>query len=255
LAIAQWDYGVASNSSSPSSSASTPASASLAAREVVATVTDIVTETTFVTYATRTSYVGWHSAVSHSSSSVHDQVESSSRVISTNPAVSTSSHAATSPSAHLGSETSTASASAAASEATSGGIAYHQVFRQTQLAFSEVLDQSEYGYWYYLTANIANLTHRSGEDTVVRSQFASSGTLDNTADTNYRAINDSYPVFAYALNLGSVGTASVSSLFTISLNQKEAIQVIQQHYICFCLADVITVRGSKWQRNNPITMD
>ena len=34
-----------------------------------------------------------------------------------------------------------------------GGIAYHQVFRQTPLAFSEVGDQTEYGNWYvYLRA-------------------------------------------------------------------------------------------------------
>ena len=30
---------------------------------------------------------------------------------------------------------------------TSGGIAYHKVYRQTQLLFSETGDQTDYGYW------------------------------------------------------------------------------------------------------------
>ncbi|KAF2152142.1 glutaminase GtaA [Myriangium duriaei CBS 260.36] len=106
---------------------------------------------------------------------------------------------------------------------TPGGIAYHKVYRQTQLAFSEVNDQTEYGYWYYMTANTANLSHQSGSDVDVRGQFVNSGSLANTADTNYRAISDSYPVFGYALDLGSVGSTAVSSLFTINLNQQDAI--------------------------------
>ena len=80
------------------------------------------------------------------------------------------------------------------------------------------------GYWYWATDNIANLTFQSGADTDVRSAFTTSGVLANTNDTNFRAINDSYPTFAFAVDLGSVETTSVSTLFTLGLTQESAIQ-------------------------------
>ena len=104
------------------------------------------------------------------------------------------------------------------------GIAYHRVYRQTQLLFSEVDQQAEWGYWYYLTENVKQLTHASGEDVFVRSTFESDGYLPDVVDTNFRAINDSYPVFAFAKNLGKVGRNPVSTLWGIALAQEEAVQ-------------------------------
>jgi hypothetical protein len=78
------------------------------------------------------------------------------------------------------------------------GVAYHKVFRQEQLPFAEINQQTEFGNWYYATQSTTGLTHRSGADTVTRQQFAISGVLDNTADANYRSIQDAWPVFAFA---------------------------------------------------------
>jgi hypothetical protein len=47
--------------------------------------------------------------------------------------------------------------------------------------------------------------------------------LNNTKDTNYRAIDDNYPVFGFASDLGNV-TSSVSTLYTIGLAQEQAVQ-------------------------------
>lgn len=104
------------------------------------------------------------------------------------------------------------------------GIAYHKFYRQTQLLFSEINDQTEYGNWYWATDNIAGLTHQSGADADVRSAFTSKGVLSNTNDTDFRAINDRYPVFGFAVDLGSVAAGSVSTLFTLGLTQEEAVQ-------------------------------
>ncbi|KAK3170913.1 hypothetical protein OEA41_002997 [Lepraria neglecta] len=103
-------------------------------------------------------------------------------------------------------------------------IAYHQFYRQTQLLWSEITDQTEYGSWYWATDNAANLTFQIGSDTDVRGAFTTSGRLANTNDTNFRAINDDQPTFAFAVDLGSVETAPVSTLFTIGLAQEQAIQ-------------------------------
>lgn len=106
---------------------------------------------------------------------------------------------------------------------TSDDIAYHRVYRQTQLEFSETSDQADWGYWYFATERSESLSFQSGQDTVVRGQFQNAGLLKNSKDTNYRPINDDWPVFAFSIGLGSV-TGSVSTLFTLGLTQENAIQ-------------------------------
>jgi hypothetical protein len=108
-------------------------------------------------------------------------------------------------------------------DVTSDNIAYHRVYRQTQLLFSETNDQADWGYWYWGTENTNSLTFQSGQDVVVRGAFENNGTLGNTQDTNYRPINQDWPVFGFSVDLGSV-TSSVSTLYTLGLAQEEAIQ-------------------------------
>jgi len=105
-----------------------------------------------------------------------------------------------------------------------GGIAYHQVYRQQQLNFSETNQQADWGYWYYATENTADLTHQSGADVDVRGQFLANGYLADTTDTDYRAIDDDYPVFGFAVNLGMVNTKASSTLFQLSLHQNYCVR-------------------------------
>lgn len=98
------------------------------------------------------------------------------------------------------------------------------MYRQTQLLFSEVSDQAEWGYWYWSTDNGDGLTYQSGQDVVVRALFESNGTLANSKDTKYRAIQDNWPVFGFAHDLGSVGSSTVSRLFSLGLTQEDAVQ-------------------------------
>ncbi|KAH9877777.1 hypothetical protein J1614_002994 [Plenodomus biglobosus] len=66
----------------------------------------------------------------------------------------------------------------------------------------------------------------TGSDNDVRGLFDATGKLDNSKDTNFRAINDRWPVFAYATDFGSVGSEPKSKLFTIGLAQNEAIRFL-----------------------------
>ena len=68
------------------------------------------------------------------------------------------------------------------------------------------------------------MTYQSGVDTDVRGAFTANGKLENTNDTNFRAINEDYPTFGFAIDLGAVDSADVSTLFTIGLTQESAIQ-------------------------------
>ena len=74
------------------------------------------------------------------------------------------------------------------------------------------------------TENVDGLSYQSGADIDVRGQFVSNGVLNNTQDTNFRAILDDFPVFGFAIDLGSVGSESVESVFTINLAQSNAVQ-------------------------------
>lgn len=105
-----------------------------------------------------------------------------------------------------------------------GDVAFHRIWRQNQYEFAEDNDQAAWGYWYYATENADGLTYQSGADTDVRGQFVNAGSLNNSEDTNFRAINDNYPVFAFAIDLGSVASKSKESLFTINLLQNNSVQ-------------------------------
>ncbi|ORY17157.1 glutaminase GtaA [Clohesyomyces aquaticus] len=109
---------------------------------------------------------------------------------------------------------------------TTDGISYHKVWKQTQMLFSEKNDQSEWGNIYYATDSTSGLTYQSGADTDVRGAFAKSGKLANSKDNNFRAINQNWPVFGYAIDLGSVGSTATSILFSIGLCQEQAIQFL-----------------------------
>lgn len=107
---------------------------------------------------------------------------------------------------------------------TTDNVAYHKVYRQTQLAFSETSDQADWGNVYYSTKNSLNLAYQSGPDSVVRQQFLKNGTLTNTKDTNYRPISQDWPVFGYSSDFGTVQRETHSTLYTIGIAQKQAIQ-------------------------------
>ena len=103
-------------------------------------------------------------------------------------------------------------------------VAFHRFQRQTQLLFSETRDQAEWGTWYWAVHNETGLTYQSGEGMAVRETFANDGKLSNSRDSDFRAISKDWPVFGFAIDLGSVGSEAVNRLFTIGLDQREAIQ-------------------------------
>lgn len=67
------------------------------------------------------------------------------------------------------------------------------------------------------------MSYQSGQDVVVRGNFLNNGSLPNTQDTVYRAIQDAWPVFGFANNLGNVGSTPVETLYTIVHAQQNAI--------------------------------
>jgi hypothetical protein len=60
----------------------------------------------------------------------------------------------------------------------------------------------------------------------VRRAFADNGKLPDSKDSKFRAIKENWPVFGYAVDLGSVGASVKSTLFSIGLCQDPAIQFL-----------------------------
>ncbi|KAF2431647.1 DUF1793-domain-containing protein [Tothia fuscella] len=116
------------------------------------------------------------------------------------------------------------------SQATTGDVAYHRVWRSTQSIFDENgkpdgNGMANWGNVYYAAKRDSDLSTRSGEDTVVRNEFINTGKLDNSNDSEFRPIGLRWPVFAFAKDLDLV-SKPVSTLFTIGLLQKDAIQFL-----------------------------
>lgn len=69
-------------------------------------------------------------------------------------------------------------------------------------------------------------TYQTGADVTVRAQFINNGRLPNTQDTAFRAIQDNWPVFGLAHDLGSVTGASAPVVFSVGHIRDPAIKYI-----------------------------
>ncbi|EJU00939.1 DUF1793-domain-containing protein [Dacryopinax primogenitus] len=105
-----------------------------------------------------------------------------------------------------------------------GDIMTHQVQLRTQELFSEVNEHTQYGAAYYSVASGG--TYQTGADVNVRTQFINNGKLTNTEDTNYRAVDQNWPVFGHAFDLGSVRAATAPIVFSIGHARDPALQYI-----------------------------
>ncbi|CAD0015901.1 unnamed protein product [Aureobasidium pullulans] len=135
-----------------------------------------------------------------------------------------------SPTVEISSEIEATTAASVSASATATGVAqansitYHRFYRQEQQVFVENSDQASWGNWIYACSHEGLTYSNGGVDTDVRGAFINNGVLDNDLNTNYRAISNQWPVFAFALDFGSVGSTPQSALFTLTLAQNEAIQ-------------------------------
>jgi hypothetical protein len=112
-----------------------------------------------------------------------------------------------------------------------GGQAYHQVWRQIQIPFDESdkpygNGMANWGNVYYATDKVAGLSVASGADVTVRNSFVENGKLDGTKDTNFRPVQQNWPVMGLAVDLGIINVQPVSTLFTIGLLQQQAAQFL-----------------------------
>ncbi|KAL1730973.1 hypothetical protein EV714DRAFT_283692 [Schizophyllum commune] len=107
-----------------------------------------------------------------------------------------------------------------------GDVLSHVLSLQTQLNYEENHDMIRQGSVYYSTSKTDGLTHMSGPDKTVRTLFVNSSALDNSQDTTFRNISDSFPVFAFAHDLGDVEDATDPIVMSIGLVREPAVQYV-----------------------------
>jgi hypothetical protein len=94
-----------------------------------------------------------------------------------------------------------------------GNLTTFTITPNTPTVLAETNDYPSWGEAVWATNTQTNLSYQSGQDTVVRNQFVSQGSLNNTMDTNMpRAINNAWPVFAFDFALGSVSGTGAGPL-------------------------------------------
>ncbi|KAH9938229.1 uncharacterized protein B0H18DRAFT_1112408 [Fomitopsis serialis] len=109
---------------------------------------------------------------------------------------------------------------------TTGDVIIHQVQLENQTLFTDSGDRVQYGAVYYASQSSSSTTWQTGQDLVLRAQFINNGTLLNTQDTNFRAINNDWPCFAFAHDLGNITGQSDTVVFVVGHARDPAISYV-----------------------------
>jgi hypothetical protein len=112
----------------------------------------------------------------------------------------------------------------------------------SQQPLTEQNQQAAWGTTVWSTPATSGVSYQSGQDIVVRAQFVSHGVLANTSDTNYRPINDNWPVFGFCADLGQLAGAAKSVPLSIGLVRTPAVSYQGQ-----ALQPLWTASFSSWQ--------
>ncbi|KAH9968154.1 hypothetical protein BC827DRAFT_1122730 [Russula dissimulans] len=105
----------------------------------------------------------------------------------------------------------------------STNVVYHTVRLQTPAVFNEISEQAEWGTLYYAMEMGNGVTFKISADDISRGLFQSKGVLDNQVDKAFRAISDSFAVFAISRDLGSIQATQAPVVWTVGYTTDPAI--------------------------------
>ncbi|CAE6416192.1 unnamed protein product [Rhizoctonia solani] len=111
---------------------------------------------------------------------------------------------------------------------TNGNIIVHQIALQDPVQYTEARQRAQWGAAYLAANRTDGTTWQTGQDTVLRDLFLKSGALANSADAQFRAVSDRWPIMAIAQNLGAVTTQAQVATFVLGHSRDPAIDYFSE---------------------------
>ncbi|EMD33491.1 hypothetical protein CERSUDRAFT_108226 [Gelatoporia subvermispora B] len=105
-------------------------------------------------------------------------------------------------------------------------IVYHEVSLASPVPFQEIDHQANDGVMYHAISQGPNVTWQTGAGAVCRGQFNSTGNLTNGMDMDFRPLDGDFPVFAFAVSLGSIKSTAVPVVWSLGYVRNPAIQYL-----------------------------
>ncbi|KAF8724482.1 hypothetical protein RHS02_08549, partial [Rhizoctonia solani] len=105
-----------------------------------------------------------------------------------------------------------------------GSILIHQMSLRNPRPYLEARQRAQWGTVYLATNRTSGTTWQTGAETPIRDTFLRSGTLRNTIDTDFRPVNDTWPIMAIAQDLGAVTTQAQVVTFTVGHSRDPAVK-------------------------------
>ena len=103
-----------------------------------------------------------------------------------------------------------------------------QAQAQTQQPMVDAFNHAQDAVLYFSMKATQGLTWQNNADVVCRSTFANTSALQNTSDSTFRAVNERWPVFSIAVDVGSVGSAASDPVvWTLGVVRNPSIFTIQ----------------------------
>ncbi|EMD33464.1 hypothetical protein CERSUDRAFT_118047 [Gelatoporia subvermispora B] len=103
-------------------------------------------------------------------------------------------------------------------------IVYHEISLASPTPFQEINQQANDGVMYHAISQGPGVTWQTGANTACRWQFNLTGNLTNGVDTDFRPITNNHPVFAFAVNLGSIESTAAPVVWSLGYVRNPVIQ-------------------------------
>ncbi|KAG8820436.1 hypothetical protein FRC17_010150, partial [Serendipita sp. 399] len=109
------------------------------------------------------------------------------------------------------------------STTTTDNLILHSFTLAAQSQFQATDNRAEYGLGYHAMLPGEGITYQAGQDRSMRRGFDITGFLNNTVDRTFREINDKWPCFALARDLGNITSAAGPVVFAVGLSRDPAV--------------------------------
>ncbi|KAG8747805.1 hypothetical protein FRC10_011250 [Ceratobasidium sp. 414] len=112
------------------------------------------------------------------------------------------------------------------STVTDDSVVLHKMFLQSPSTYVESSQRAQWGTLYFASNQTTGTTFQTGQDTVLRQLFLSTGVLSNSQDTQFRSVSNNWPILAICQSLSGVSTQPAVATFVLGHTRNPAVRYI-----------------------------